>query len=192
MSEVKVTKTVDVERLFGNVIRNAYHKMAQEAANAAVGRAPVDRGHLKASMMLQVTKDVTYSGNGVHMVAVWKPTEKKTSGKGEGPLEYGAYLDNPTGGTEQVAAATHTYPGKGPVKGGKKHGKLWGKHKGTWQWSAHTREKPKNPRYRGTPRAGSPTKGWFNPGVVDDLKSSNAMDRIAREAAAELEAGWNK
>ena len=51
MSEVKVTKTVDVERLFGTVIRNAYHKMAQEAANAAVGRAPVDRGHLKASMI---------------------------------------------------------------------------------------------------------------------------------------------
>jgi hypothetical protein len=192
MSTVKVTKSVDVERLFGKVIRNAYHKMAQEAANAAVGRAPVDRGHLKACMMLQHTKDVTYTGNGVHVVAVWKPTEKKSAGKGEGPLEYGAYLDNPTGGTEQVPAGPRTYPGKGPVKGGKKHGKLFGKHKGTWNWPAMTRERAKNPKYLGTPRAGNPTRGWFNPGVVDDLRAGNGMDRIAREAAAELEAGWNK
>lgn len=191
MSSVKVTRTVDVDKLFGKVIQDAYKRMAMYASNAAVNRAPVDRGYLKASMMYQAG-DVSYSGNGVHLLAVWKPTAKKGSGKGKGPLEYGAYLNSPTGGTETIPAGPRTYPGKGKTRPGKKHGPLFGRHKGTWDWPEMTRQLSKDPKYVGTPRAGSPTRGWFNPGVVDDLHKAGTLARIAELAAAELEAGWNK
>jgi hypothetical protein len=190
MSDVKVTRSVDVDALFGRVIQRAYLRMAQAAANEAVGLAPVDQGYLKASMMLQ-TSDVSYKGNGTHMVAIWKPSQKKAPASGPGPLEYGGYLDNPTGGTETVPAGPRTYPGKGPVKGGKKHGKLFGKHKGTWQWQSYTKQRATNPKYLGTQRKGKPTKGWFNPGVVDALHKSGSLERIAELAADELVDGWN-
>lgn len=178
----------------GGVLQRAYGRMGQEAANAGVGRAPVNRGHLKASMMLQ-HGDIAYKGAGIHMVALWKPSEKSRGKSGPGPLEYGAELDSPRGGSETVTipAGPRTYPGKGRLRGGKSHGRLFGRHAGTWSWSAVTvtRKRSSDPRYAGTPRQGKPTRGWFYPGVVDDLHRANVPDKVARLAAKELEAGWN-
>ena len=184
---MRVTRTVDVDRLFGEVLTRAYARMGQEAANEAVDLAPVDRGHLKSSMMLQ-HGDVTYKGGGINIVAIWRPREKGKASTGPGPLEYGSYLNRPTGGTETVPAGKRTYPG--PRSTGS--GKLFGRHSGTWEWRSYTKRRAADPRYTGTPRKGNPTKGWFAPGVVDQLRRRDVPDKIARLAAKELEAGWNR
>ena len=132
---MRVTRTVDVDRLFGEVLTRAYARMGQEAANEAVDLAPVDRGHLKSSMMLQ-HGDVTYKGGGINIVAIWRPREKGKASTGPGPLEYGSYLNRPTGGTETVPAGKRTYPG--PRSTGS--GKLFGRHSGTWEWNVQTGE----------------------------------------------------
>jgi hypothetical protein len=45
--------------------------------------------------------------------------------------------------------------------------------------------------YRGGPRSGQLTAGWFTVGVVQDLETSRDVPMVAQKLGEEIAAGWN-
>lgn len=177
--EVKVLRQVDMQRIVGQANRRMLTALVRQSSNLAIQRSPVDKGTLRKSVNPQAA---TYDGGRVPTWARFGP--KANAVPYAGYLNAGSYVRK----SGKAAPSAPLY--------------RWAKRKGIPKAAqpvvvrAIQRKQMRRGTFRMTyasgPMKGKSTKGWFNPGVRDDMENLQYVQAIVRDTAAWIQAEWGK
>ena len=175
--EVKVVKAVDMQRLIAQANKRMLTACVRQASNRAIGRSPVDKGTLRKSLNPQGAK---YDGASIPSWAEFGP--KVNAVPYAGYLNAGSYVRK--SGKPAPGAPLRRWAGRKGIPAGSR---------GVVVRSVQRKQARRGTfvlHYVSGPMKGKATKGWFDPGVRDDMQNLQDVENIVRDTATWIASKW--